>query len=87
MKLETSEKKIEEFTDGQIELLKELINGCNIALYRTGQIRMRDKNHNPIKNIRSDMFEKIREWTVQQDGLFYINPDMIQRLPMSIQKG
>lgn len=79
--------KIDEFTDGQIELLKAMVQGCNICLYRTGQIRMRDKNHNPLKNIRSDMFEKIREWLIQQDGLFYINPDMVQRLPMQIQKG
>lgn len=78
--------KIDEFTDGQIDLLRSLVQGCNIALYRTGAIRLRDKTHNPLKNVKSDLFEKIRTYLIQKDGLFYINPDIIEKLPLQIRK-
>lgn len=77
--------KKEDYTPGQIDILKDLVRGGNIALYRNGSARLRDKEHNPLRNVRMDMFEKIREWLVQKDGLFFINPDMIKRLPMYIQ--
>lgn len=77
---------IEKLTEGQVELLRALAQGCNIALYRSGQVRLRDKSHNPLRNLRADMFEEVREYLVQKDGLFYINPDMIDKLPDSIVK-
>lgn len=75
------------FTEGETDILKHLCNGCNIALYREGKVRLRDKNHNPVKNIRSDMFEAIRKYTVQIDGLFYINEEMKQTFPDQIKNG
>ena len=73
------------FTEGETEILKLLCNGCNIALYRTGQVRIRDEKHNPVKNIRMDMFEKIRKYTIQKDGLFYINPESKESFPNYIK--
>lgn len=80
-------KKIEEFTEGQIEILKSLCQGGNIALYRNGSVRLRDKEHNPLKNLRMDMFEKVRNYVVQKEGLFFINPDIVETLPRAIVKG
>ena len=75
-----------ELTPGEADILKLLCNGCNIALYREGACRLRDKNHNPVKNIRKDMFEKIRKYTVQKEGLFYINPESISSLPNYVKQ-
>lgn len=80
------EVKKEEFTEGQLELLSSLAEGCNICLYRNGQVRLIDSKHNPLKNLRSDMFEKVRNYLVQEDGLFYLNPEIIKTLPQQIQK-
>lgn len=79
--------KIDQFTEGQIELLQSLCQGCNIALYRNGQIRLRDSKHNPLKNVRGDMFEKVREYCEQRDGLFYINPIFLKQFPYQITQG
>lgn len=79
--------KIEDFTEGQIELLQALIQGCNICLYRSGQIRLRDAKHNPLKNLRSDMFEKVRNFCEQRDGLFYFNEVYLKTLPAQITNG
>ncbi len=75
------------FTAGETELLKNLCNGCNIAMYRTGQIRLRDRDHNPVRNISSVLFEAIRKYTVQIDGLFYINEEMKQNFSDNIKNG
>lgn len=69
------EVKKEEFTEGQLELLSSLAEGCNICLYRNGQVRLRDSKHNPLRN-----------YLVQEDGLFYLNPEIIKTLPQQIQK-
>lgn len=82
--MEAKTMKIEQFTEGQIDLLKALVQGCNIALYRTGQIRLRDKEHNPLRNLRNDMFESVKQYLVRKDGLFYINPDIKDLLPRAI---
>lgn len=79
--------KIENFTEGQIELLRALVKEkCNIALYRSGECRLRDSNHNPLKNLRSDMFEKIRKFLVRREGLFFINEEIINSLPNQITR-
>ena len=75
-----------ELTAGEADILKLLCNGCNIALYRTGAARLRNRDHSPIQNVRMDMFEKIRKYTVQKDGLFYINPELISSLPNYVTK-
>lgn len=76
--------KIEDFTEGQQELLKSLAHGCNIALYRNGECRLRDAKHNPLKKLRMDLFEKIREFTVQKDGLFILDEEKRKVLPIQI---
>lgn len=82
--MEAKTMKIEQFTEGQIDLLKALVQGCNIALYRIGQIRLRDKTHSPLRNLRGDMFESVKQYLVRKDGLFYIDPDVVNRLPRAI---
>ncbi len=59
-------------TKGEMELLTSLNEGCNIALYRSGQVRLRDAKHNPIRNVSSTIFNEIRDLLVQREGLFYI---------------
>lgn len=78
--------KIEEFTDGQKELLKALIQGCNIALYRNGTARLRDSKHNPIRNIRMDMFEKVKEYCERIDGLYYFNQAFLKEMPQQLKR-
>ena len=78
--------KIEEFTEGQIELLKALCQGCNVALYRGGLARLRDQNHNPLRNLRSDMWEKVKDYCELRDGLWWINPVYLKELPTQITK-
>ena len=75
----------ENFTEGEAELLQLLCNGCNIALYREGQIRLRDKNHSPLRNVRKDLFERIRHRLVQKEGLFYISDEAKEKLPNTIK--
>lgn len=74
-------------TDGQIELLKELSHGANIALYREGMVRLRDKNHNPIKNIRKDLFEKVKDFVVRDEsGLYYFDESKRNEIPAHLLK-
>ena len=81
-----SQHKIEDFTTGQIKLLKSLIAGSNICLYRNGQIRLRDSGHNPIENLRFDMFEKVKPFIIKKEGLFYFNESCLKDLPYQITR-
>lgn len=77
--------KIENFTSGQKELLRDLAHGCNIALYREGLVRLRDANHNPIKTLRKDMFDKVKEFVEKREsGLWYFNEAKRDIIPKSI---
>lgn len=76
--------KKEQFTEGMADILKSLASGCNIVLYRQGLIRLRDKNHNPIKNVRSDLWEKVKEFCVKLDGLWVFNEDLRKQIPTQI---
>lgn len=79
--------KITDFTEGQIELLKLLCNGYNICLYREGLVRMRDAKHNPVRNVRSDMFEKVRSYLVKKDGLYIFDEAQRATMPEAILRG
>lgn len=78
--------KIEDFTNGQIDLLKAMVQGCNISLYRNGQCRLRDSAHNPLRNVRLDLFEKVRPFLIQINGLFYLDSDRLKDLPDQIKR-
>lgn len=79
--------KISEFSEGQIELLKALTHGHNICAYRNGLLRLRDRKHNPVKNIRSDMFEKVKDYLIKEDGLYIFNEQYRASMPAAILRG